>query len=412
MVSVTFKDFKKEKTQLELNPEDTIESVKSQLAEKKDCEVDQIKLIFSGKILKNENTVQASGLKDNDNVIYMISKKKTVAKDVKVTEPATSSQDVTAQVSAPASTSATPATIEPTPTEQTPTIAQATETTEPATTTQPTDPGFVVGSEREETIQRIVEMGYDRQQVEVALRAAFNNPDRAVEYLLMGIPEHLQRQHAQPEQGSQVASTEAAVDSAETATGTIAPEDQDHDMDAAAEEDLFAQAAQGTTAQTTSTDPDYDAPPGSIGLTMEDLLALRQVVLGNPEALPPLLENLTTRYPQLREQIMLNPEVFVSMLLEAVGDNLQQTFDGNLDSLNELEEIPTPINPAESGTTNTEEGEGQAGSYNIHLTEQDEQAISRLCELGFERSLVIQVYFACDKNEEVTANMLFSDYAD
>jgi UV excision repair protein RAD23 len=41
-----------------------------------------------------------------------------------------------------------------------------------------------MGAQRAEAIANMEAMGFERSQIEAAMRAAFNNPDRAVEYLL------------------------------------------------------------------------------------------------------------------------------------------------------------------------------------------------------------------------------------
>ena len=43
---------------------------------------------------------------------------------------------------------------------------------------------LAVGEEYEKTVTQLMEMGFPREQVAKAMKAAFNNPERATDYLL------------------------------------------------------------------------------------------------------------------------------------------------------------------------------------------------------------------------------------
>ena len=53
-----------------------------------------------------------------------------------------------------------------------------------------------MGEQRNAAIANMEAMGFPRAEIDRAMRAAFYNPDRAVEYLLNGIPENTEEERA------------------------------------------------------------------------------------------------------------------------------------------------------------------------------------------------------------------------
>jgi len=213
-----------------------------------------------------------------------------------------------------------------------------------------------------------MEMGYGREEVDRAMRAAFYNPDRAVEYLLTGIPEHLERQRQPPQ---------PPADEATPANPTSPPPP----VSTSNEENinLFEAAANAARQRQQGGAGGPGADLGSLEFLRSNpqFQQLRQVVQQQPHLLEPILQQVSHGNPGLAALINQHQDQFLQLLGEPNEDD-----DG-------------PGLPEAAGT------------HQIVVTEEERVAIERLCSLGFERDLVIQVYFACDKNEALAANSLF-----
>lgn len=362
-MQIIFKDFKKQKITIEVEPEDLVSKAKDAVAQEKGCDVSQLKFVYSGKVLSDDQALSFYKIKEGDSIIYMISKAK------KATPPVTSNSSTEKDKGDSATPSSAPAVSIP--------ASTSTEPSAPSSTQGGSD--FTSGSEREASIQNIMEMGYSREEVETALRAAFNNPHRAVEYLLTGIPENLL-----PPQPSNEGDNNTEAPAAES-TNAIATSETNDVEEGNQNVNLFEAAAQ---AANQSDDASND-PTRELGEEAQ-LQLLRQAIQNDPELIQPLIEQISASNPQVAQIIQQDPEAFFRTFLGA-GDGEDLGFD--------FEDAEGEGN--ESGN--------EPGTIRLELTEQDQSAISRLCELGFDRDLVIQVYMACDKNEEIAADILFRD---
>ncbi|ROT36008.1 UV excision repair protein Rad23 [Sodiomyces alkalinus F11] len=375
-MKVTFKDLKQHKFTLDLEPTDLISSVKEKIAQEKGWEAKDQKLIYSGKILKDEDTVESYKIEEKGFVVCMVNKPKP--------KPAAAPAAPAASSSAAPATPAQPVAATPAP----PAAPQASSQAAPPSTptpaarseAAPADPGLVMGTQRSEVIANMEAMGFERTQIDAALRAAFYNPDRAVEYLLTGIPDNIQQERQRQDEPPQPPPAAAAAAVPAAAAQPAAPSGNNDNENV----NLFDLAAQRSTAGRGAAGGaaslgDAAAQTGGAGNGLDFLRhnaqfqQLRQVVQQQPQMLEPILQQLGAGNPQLAQLIAAHPQRFIELLSEEGDDD-----------------VPLP-----------------PGAQAISVTEEERDAIDRLCGLGFDRDQAIQAYFACDKNEELAANFLF-----
>ncbi|KAH9867598.1 hypothetical protein IAQ61_008192 [Plenodomus lingam] len=376
-MKITFKDLKQNKFVIEAEPTETIGELKAKIQADKGWEVPQQKLIYSGKILQDANTVESYKIEEKGFIVCMVSKPKAAPASSSRAAPSTPAPAPAAQTPAapaapaPSSTSAqnVPATPSPAPAQQ---AAGGQQFNDPSALT--------MGGEREAAVANMESMGFQRADIDRAMRAAFFNPDRAVEYLLTGIPESALQEQAQAAQAR--APTSPTPAAAGTTGAAAAPTEGDEHVN------LFEAAAQhgqnrggaGAARSGSTGAAAAGAGAGALNANSLDFLRnnpqfqqLRQVVQQQPQMLEPILQQVGAGNPQLAQMIASNPEQFLQLLAEDADED-------------------APLPP---------------GAQAISVTEEEREAIDRLCRLGFDRNLVIQAYFACDKNEELAANFLF-----
>ncbi|PTD09445.1 hypothetical protein HYE67_007516 [Fusarium culmorum] len=362
-MKVTFKDLKQQKFTLDVEPSELISAVKEKISAEKGWQPQLQKLIYSGKILKDDETVGSYNIEEKGFVVCMVNKPKpTKPAESSAAPPATPAAPPTrtpAAPAAPAQSASQQAAVPATPTPQRSADAGSEEPS-----------GLAMGSQRTEAIANMEAMGFERSQIEAAMRAAFNNPDRAVEYLLNGIPDNIRQEQQQREaapaapQGGEEGGVNL-FDLAAQHGGTNARGGSGGNEAAAAA--AAAAAGQGGDL-------------GNLDFLRHNaqFQQLRQIVQQQPQMLEPILQQLGAGNPQLAELIASNPDQFLQLLGEYADDD-----------------VPLP-----------------PGAQAISVTEEERDAIERLCRLGFDRDAAIQAYFACDKNEELAANFLFDQPED
>ncbi|KEP53408.1 UV excision repair protein RAD23 [Rhizoctonia solani 123E] len=401
-MKITFKTLQQKQFQVDAEPTDTVLDLKQKVKDAQGHQVEHQKLIYSGKILSDDKTVESLGIKEKDFLVVMVSKPKAA--------PAASTSAAPAPIAAPVpSTPATSTPAAPAAPSGDVTMASATEppAPAPATSTPAVAPAaqpqaafgdtssFVAGGALQDAISNMTAMGFERDQVMRALKASYNNPDRA------GIPEHLLAESAAPATGGSApapAASDPAPAAPAPAASTPAPAPAAPPARSATTQaiggaatplNLFAQAAAqagGGTPAGAGGDPGAGAaaPPGISQATLEHLRnspAFRQTIDAiqqNPALIQPMIQQLAQTNPAIAQQLTQNPE----LLFQILGGMQGEEFD---------------------------EGEGSIppGAQVINITEDERAAIERLEALGFPRQVVIEAYFACDKNEELAANYLF-----
>eukprot|EP00045_Choanoeca_perplexa_P001371 m.19419 g.19419 ORF g.19419 m.19419 type:complete len:264 (-) comp10900_c0_seq1:30-821(-) len=152
-------------------------------------------------------------------------------------------------------------------------------------------------------------------------------------------------------------------------------------------------ASEPSGSMETAQDTPSDAPAQSSGESLP-----RELPANSPLA----FLGSNPNFVRLRGMVQQQPEMLPSMLQQIAGANpeLVELINAN------QEDFYILINAEDDGEL------GMPAQPSLQLSPEDQAAVERLAQLGFDPSLAAQAYFACEKNENMAANWLFENGAD
>lgn len=403
-MKIQIKTLKGDMFPIEAAETDSVLNLKEKIADSKsDSPVERQKLIHSGKVLKDEQTIAELGITEADFIVCMLTKEvaKKAAPTPAPAAPAPIQAAPATPIAPPAPVVAPGAPIQP---PQAPQAPQA-----------PQSPAVDLGAQfvTADALAALTGMGFPEGESRAALAAAMGNPDLAYEFLLTGIPER-----------ARAPARTAASPMAPVAPAAAAPQaggieqlrrhpqfnmlknliqqnpaslpqvldligQQDPALLAAihANNDAFIAMMNEPITETPAAAPAAPiAPAAGMANPMADPAQVVQM-LG---AMPP------AQRAQFAQSMGMTPaqlEGFMQLMQQMPPDELQQMMGGAMGAM--------------GGGGGAAGGHHHGGQNVIRLTEDEMAAVNRLMGLGFSQQEAAQAYLACDKNEELAANFLF-----
>eukprot|EP01107_Rhizomastix_libera_P004381 TRINITY_DN1742_c0_g1_i1.p1 TRINITY_DN1742_c0_g1~~TRINITY_DN1742_c0_g1_i1.p1 ORF type:complete len:370 (-),score=128.79 TRINITY_DN1742_c0_g1_i1:19-1128(-) len=364
---VTIKTLTQQVFTVETAEDTTVGKLKGLIKQEKGIEPEFQKLIFAGKMMENNDALITSfGITEASFVVLMT--KKVPAASPSPAQPAQPAQPATNTTPAATTATATPAA---------PAAAPAT----------PAAPAPAQSKDRnDENIAQLMAMGFSHEDVVNALTSTGGNTQRAIGILLndptpVAVP-------VVPAGGA----GGAGVAGAGVAGGA---------------DDIFGEAS--------------GSGPVAELLRNPEIAQIAGIISQHPDLAPQIIGQLAQTNPEIARLIREHPEELAEALNSLHGgddddddddDGEDDGEDGDEDGMDgEGYDFDGEEGDGEMEDGDDEEGEDGQDQFmeEPELTPADEEAVGRLCALGFDRFTVISAYITCEKNELLAANFLLEN---